>query len=246
MPRCTFGLSGYPVVNVMSAIQATVLPEPVKPAEPICPNCGAPLVLKESRFGPFYGCSRWRKTGCKGSAKANADGSMVGVPVDDETKEARRAAWEAFDQLWKGGRMTRQAANGWLAEKMKMRVVLFGLLSAKECREVIDLVAEELTESEELLMAERALRGGPSEFSDGERKMIEALPVDPELLTRRLRAGHLKATEVCALLRISMGADEAVTLRNISDALQQYRRDKRFHQARAFPSMLDGNDPDGT
>jgi hypothetical protein len=39
---------------------------------PSCPKCKAPMALRKGRNGNFYGCVRWKKTGCKGSANANA------------------------------------------------------------------------------------------------------------------------------------------------------------------------------
>lgn len=35
--------------------------------EVLCPKCGAKMVPKTSYRGNFYGCSNYRKTGCKGT-----------------------------------------------------------------------------------------------------------------------------------------------------------------------------------
>jgi hypothetical protein len=40
----------------------------------LCPKCGAPMGLKKPRkpsdkWNPFWGCTRFKDTGCKGSAK---------------------------------------------------------------------------------------------------------------------------------------------------------------------------------
>ena len=34
--------------------------------EPICPECGANMILKDGKWGKFYGCSNYAKTKCKG------------------------------------------------------------------------------------------------------------------------------------------------------------------------------------
>lgn len=31
---------------------------------PVCPECGAPMVLRHGKFGEFWGCSSWRQ-GCR-------------------------------------------------------------------------------------------------------------------------------------------------------------------------------------
>ena len=192
-----------------------------------CPNCGAPLAFKQSKFGPFYGCSTWRSTGCKGSVRANADGSPVGLPVDEETKRARMDAHDVFDQLWKGGRMSRNQAYYWLARQMGLphEKAHMGLFSKEECQRVVELVGEALTENEQLLMAERDLMGESFvALSDEERAIIAALPRDRDKLARKIRGGYIPAGRVCQLLRISLGADESITARNIVDVLREFDR----------------------
>lgn len=57
-----------------------------------CPDCGAPMRLKVGRFGRFYGCSTWKKTGCRGAVSAHEDGTPLGpaVPTGSAAKERRR------------------------------------------------------------------------------------------------------------------------------------------------------------
>jgi len=37
----------------------------------ICHLCGANLILKDGRYGLFYGCKQWAETRCKGSQNCN-------------------------------------------------------------------------------------------------------------------------------------------------------------------------------
>ncbi len=85
-----------------------------------CPECGAPMVLKPSKFGQFYGCSRWAETKCPGSHGAHANGAPLGTPANRATKDARIRAHEAFDTLWKSGGMSRKAAYQWMRETMDL------------------------------------------------------------------------------------------------------------------------------
>lgn len=52
-----------------------------------CGECQAPMLLRESRFGKFYGCTRFPE--CRGTHGAHPDGRPLGVPANAETKEAR-------------------------------------------------------------------------------------------------------------------------------------------------------------
>ena len=67
-----------------------------------CPDCGSDMVLKISKYDPFYGCKRFPK--CKASHGAHGDGSgnkwgePLGIPVDSETRKARQDAHAVFDR----------------------------------------------------------------------------------------------------------------------------------------------------
>lgn len=93
-----------------------------------CPNCGCDMILRDSRYGLFYGCSRWPL--CDSTHGAHADGSPLGIPADKETRQARLAAHASFDQLWrnspkKGIKSARSKAYAWLREQL--------CLSTEEC-----------------------------------------------------------------------------------------------------------------
>jgi len=223
MARCTFGID--------LAFGKDVTVAQIVSVSANCDLCHAPLQLKRSKRGLFYGCSEWRVTGCRGSRHANPDGSMVGVFVDESTRAARRAAEEALDQLWKGGRMTRAEAHDWSAEALGVPVMdaYLGILSQEACARLIALVAQTLTEEEHLQRIERDLLGLPTEatLSEEDTLLLASLPRDRDKLSLRLRGGHVRADRLCSLLRISLGADAGTTVRNIADALAEYDRNRR-------------------
>lgn len=95
------------------------------PAPLVCADCGATLVLRASRYGPFYGCTRY--PACKGSHGAHPDGRPLGIPATTATKQARIAAHAAFDALWLDPasplgtpQVTRVVAYAWLAAQLGM------------------------------------------------------------------------------------------------------------------------------
>jgi hypothetical protein len=111
------------------------------------PGCGAPLALKPSQYGVFYGCTQWAVTGCRGSHSAHkATGEPMGTPATAETKDARKAAHTAFDQLWMGGPINwkRDAAYQWLKEKMGLtEEAHFGNFTLEQCQRAIAFVRQE-------------------------------------------------------------------------------------------------------
>ena len=58
-----------------------------------CPECAAPMELRPSRFGQFYGCTRW--PACDGTHGAHPNGSPLGTPANRATKDARIEALDA-------------------------------------------------------------------------------------------------------------------------------------------------------
>lgn len=112
-----------------------------------CPDCGAKMTLRQTykaKFGDdpgrklFYGCSRFPE--CKGSHGAHDCGTPLGIPANKETKRARIAAHEAFDQLWRGrkARMTRKEAYWKLAERMGVKEIHIAECDKEGCERVIE------------------------------------------------------------------------------------------------------------
>jgi ssDNA-binding Zn-finger/Zn-ribbon topoisomerase 1 len=112
----------------------------------VCPECGAPMRFKPSRYGPFYGCSRYSETGCRGTHGAHPNGAPLGTPATRAVKDARIRAHAAFDRLWANGRMPRKRAYAWLAEQLGLSrdAAHIGQFDEAQCDQVIAMVEREL------------------------------------------------------------------------------------------------------
>lgn len=109
----------------------------------LCPECAAPMELRSSRFGPFYGCTRY--PGCDGTHGAHADGTPLGIPADRRTRLARMRAHQIFDDAtWKNGRMGRNAAYRLLQEIMGMsrEEAHIGRFTVEQCERLIVAIKE--------------------------------------------------------------------------------------------------------
>ncbi len=109
-----------------------------------CPDCGGALVLKDGKHGKFYGCSRFRWTGCGGSHSAHqSTGKPMGVPAKQDVKEARKAAHRAFDELWTTGRMSRKKAYEWMQKVMQLtkRETHIAKFDLAQCEKLIEEVS---------------------------------------------------------------------------------------------------------
>jgi len=107
-----------------------------------CPECAAPMLLKRSRYGLFYGCSAWPR--CTGTHGAHPNGKPLGTPADRATKLARIRAHDAFDQLWRGGGMTRKQAYAWLRRTLGLskHEAHIGRFDVATCERLIAALAE--------------------------------------------------------------------------------------------------------
>lgn len=107
-----------------------------------CPECGAPMVLRETaKFKTadgqprkFYGCSKY--PACKGSHGAHPDGRPLGHPADQETKELRIKCHSMVEEV-----MTEETAwkiRGELEELLGIPAVHFGDCDKEQCLKVIE------------------------------------------------------------------------------------------------------------
>ena len=103
-----------------------------------CPEqgCSGTLVLRQGRWGPFYGCSSFPR--CSGAHGAHHDGRPLGIPAPKAVRAARMKAHEAFDRLWKGpgAPMRRGAAYRALAKAMGVSVIHIGEADAEQCERI--------------------------------------------------------------------------------------------------------------
>lgn len=105
-----------------------------------CPECDESMILRDSRFGLFYGCSTYPD--CKGTHGAHPDGRPLGKPANAETKKARMAAHKTFDRLWTSGRMSRTKAYRWLKYSTRLPNHI-GEMDKNQCEELMKKVRNE-------------------------------------------------------------------------------------------------------
>lgn len=86
-----------------------------------CPECGAAMVLRDSKHGLFYGCRSYPR--CQSTHGAHqATGQPLGIPADKATKLERTATHALFERLWEGADapFTRQDAYRWMAAMLDL------------------------------------------------------------------------------------------------------------------------------
>lgn len=112
-----------------------------------CADCGELMVLRESKYGPFYGCGSFPK--CRGTLSAHQDGRPKGKPGTAETKKARIEAHKVFDRIWKEGRVSnRGQAYTWMRKALNLRSqeAHIGEFSIAQCEKLIRFVHRDFPE----------------------------------------------------------------------------------------------------
>lgn len=111
-----------------------------------CPSCASDMVLRNSRYGLFYGCSAYPR--CAEKHGAHPDGRPLGVPADFKTRQAHIRAHAAFDQLWQGNARVsrskaRKRAYHWLMRTMSLTwdEAHIGRFTIDQCEKLIRLCA---------------------------------------------------------------------------------------------------------
>lgn len=93
-----------------------------------CPYCGGKTALVTGEviypYRPdLHGKHYWLCQPCNAWVGCHPDSTRpMGVPADAKTRQARMRAHEAFDPIWRTGRMTRRKAYDWLAAQMGLPV----------------------------------------------------------------------------------------------------------------------------
>lgn len=118
----------------------------------ICADCGAEMVLRESRNfkddngerRKFYGCSSYPS--CKSTLRAKQDGTPLGTPANQHTKALRVEVHQICDKIWgnynEATREQRMEMSDWLKKNApKQRV---SEMDAEECETTITLLQTEL------------------------------------------------------------------------------------------------------
>ena len=107
-------------------------------ADLICPECGATMILRRYKYGPFYGCSKYPD--CQTTHGVHPDGvTPLGTPGDRETRSLRIQVHEAFDPMWQCGTFTRKQAYRILGCLMDLEVkeTHIGKFTKEQCREAL-------------------------------------------------------------------------------------------------------------
>jgi ssDNA-binding Zn-finger/Zn-ribbon topoisomerase 1 len=92
-------------------------PHPKERCDLKCGDCGALMVLRNSEFGPFYGCTQYPQ--CKGTHGAHVNGAPKGRPANKETRLARIQAHKTFDPIWQENLVrSRKSAYSWMQKAM--------------------------------------------------------------------------------------------------------------------------------
>lgn len=102
--------------------------------------CGAPMQLRQSRHGTFYGCTNWPE--CDGLIGCHPGTEVpLGKPASKAVRQARVRAHKALDALWQpmGGerRKYRDAAYRFLAEELGVNDPHIGEMDGDDCEFVI-------------------------------------------------------------------------------------------------------------
>lgn len=136
----------------------------------MCPDCGSRMRLRNSRYGLFYGCTRF--PACKATHGAHPNGKPLGVPADEATKRFRIEAHSYFDRLWMrehGGWMRRGEAYAWMRETMSMSAeeAHIGRFTIAQCKWLVANVIVELERAGKQVEMGHDNRGSSQESSSG-------------------------------------------------------------------------------
>jgi len=93
--------------------------------------CGSDMILKDSKYGKFYGCERFPL--CKNTHGCHPNGTPLGIPADKETRELRHRLHEIMNQKFnyksKKGRkqmykfLKENTATGHIGSMMKPEII---------------------------------------------------------------------------------------------------------------------------
>jgi ssDNA-binding Zn-finger/Zn-ribbon topoisomerase 1 len=111
----------------------------------VCPDCGADMILKDGKYGKFYGCERY--PACEAAHGAHQETHKpLGIPADKKTRAMRIKAHKKFDKLWKKipekhRSNRRKWAYHWLSQQMGMtkEECHIGRFSIEQCQHVIEI-----------------------------------------------------------------------------------------------------------
>ena len=104
--------------------------------ERICPTHNKELVSKKTQYGIRYSCP-------VGLCSVVVWNGSTSTPADYETRQARIAAHDSFDKLWKSGMFKRSEAYKQLSQHLGLskKETHIGYFDIETCSEVIYFVS---------------------------------------------------------------------------------------------------------
>lgn len=89
----------------------------------------------------FWKCECGAYVGCHRGRRARP----LGTPAGAGTRGLRHMVHGEFDVIWKSGKMTRNEAYGWLADKLgiEREKCHVGMFDSDRCREVLGILSRE-------------------------------------------------------------------------------------------------------
>lgn len=131
----------------------------------ICPDCGGKLVLKDGKFGIFYGCENWDTTGCTGAHgcyKKNAE--PYGIPANAETRQLRKLLLSKMQLAMEKDEsntldLTHSLSNLLNVPMGRAKVAYFDRTQCEVAIQFLDLLLYGPTRYDRIL----AMEGGPAE-----------------------------------------------------------------------------------
>jgi ssDNA-binding Zn-finger/Zn-ribbon topoisomerase 1 len=125
--------------------------------EPRCPECQEDMVLREGKYGKFWGCRSYPS--CTGSM--NLKVAEAESKVDDQTRGWRTKAAEALNGFATARGWTKTEASKWVRETMGLnwddaKVNLFSVRQCELLLAYIKLETSHSSESEMVLAMRRA------------------------------------------------------------------------------------------
>ena len=107
--------------------------------KPTC-YCGEEMVLRNSRYGNFWGCSDYPK--CDGVIGCHKkDSSPLGTAANKKTRKLRQVAHGVFDNWWPTQFDTRTEAYEWLDENGPKGHI--AEMDYEECEKLIEMLEGE-------------------------------------------------------------------------------------------------------
>lgn len=111
-----------------------------------CPEDGQPMVMRQSKYGPFLACTLWPK--CDITHSVHPNGTPMGTPANRQTRVARTDAHAVFDRFWQSMGWAKSDAYRWLAQAMGIdeRMAHIAHFNFNQCKALIAVVHDAITD----------------------------------------------------------------------------------------------------